>query len=346
MDRLQRRFLYIAALITATFVFGTTGFILVEGYPPFDAFYMTLITITTVGYSEIHPLSNAGRVFNSILLLVGVTTLFAAIGAIAQTTIEREFGDALHKRRNKRMIANLKDHFIVCGFGRVGRGASEELKRAGVPFVVVDRNPDRVESAMALNMLAVLADSTQDETLREAGIERARGLVSALATDADNLFVVLSARTLNQKLYVAVRAAEEGSEEKMRRAGADAVIAPYAITGHRLAQALLRPHVVQFLDFTSGLGPDVGIEQVRVAERSDFVSRSMKDTQIRKELGAIVLAIRSRSGEMLFNPSADTVISAGDYLIVMGRPEHLRRLEELAAGSGALGTLPKPQRQS
>jgi voltage-gated potassium channel len=177
---------------------------------------------------------------------------------------------------------------------------------------------------MAAGMLALLADSTRDETLREAGIDRAKGLVSALATDADNLFVVLSAKTLNPRLYVAARAAEEGTEVKMRRAGADTVIAPYAITGHRLAQSLLRPHVVQFLDFTSGLvGLDVGLEQVRIGATSEFADRSIKDMQIRKELGAIVLAIRRGTGEMLFNPPADTVIAAGDYLIVMGRPEYL-----------------------
>jgi voltage-gated potassium channel len=196
--------------------------------------------------------------------------------------------------------------------------------------------PERVERAIKSGMLAVTADSTRDETLKEVGVERARGLVSALATDADNLFVVLSAKTLNPKLFVAARAAEEGTEEKMRRAGADAVIAPYTITGHRLAQALLRPHVVRFLDFTSGfVGPDVGLEQVRVAESSEFASRSIKDTQIRKEVGVIVLAVRKADGGMLFNPSAETVIAAGDFLIVMGRPEQLRRVEELAAGMGA-----------
>jgi len=285
-----------------------------------------------VGYGEIHPLSHAGRVFNSFLIVFGVTTIFIAIGAMTQTIIELEFGDAIGKRRKKRMIDNLKDHYIICGFGRVGRGAAIELSHAGVPFVVVDIDPDRVERAMHAGMLAMSADSTHDETLRLVGIERARGLVAALATDADNLFVLLSAKGLNPKIYVATRAAEEGAEAKMRRAGADAVFAPYAITGHRLAQSLLRPHVVQFLDFTTkDVGEDIAIEQVRVSASSEMVSKTIKEMQLGKEVGVIVMAIRKENGEMVFNPPADTAVQGGDYLIVMGRPANLRALETLLA---------------
>ena len=211
MSRLARRFLYILLAIAVTLLIGTVGFTLIDHYPPFDAFYMTLTTMTTVGYGEIHPLSHAGRVFNSFLIFFGVTTIFIAIGAMTQTIVEREFGEAIGKRRNKRMIDKLKDHYIICGYGRVGRGAAAELHHSGVPFVVVDLNPERVERAVVEGMLAVAADSTRDETLRRAGIERARGLVAALATDADNLFVLLSAKGLNPKIYVATRAAEEGS---------------------------------------------------------------------------------------------------------------------------------------
>ncbi|HEY1340916.1 MAG TPA: potassium channel protein [Bryobacteraceae bacterium] len=332
MNRLARRFSLILVAITATLLIGTVGFTFIEHYPPFDAFYMTLTTMTTVGYGEIHPLSHAGRVFNSFLIFFGVTTIFIAIGAMTQTIIELEFGDAIGKRRSKRMIDKLKDHYIICGFGRVGRGAAAELKHAGVPFVVVDISPERVERAMLAGMLAVVSDSTRDETLRTVGIERARGLVAALSTDADNLFVLLSAKGINPRIYAAARAAEEGAEEKMRRAGADAVFAPYAITGHRLAQALLRPHVVQFLDFTTkDIGEDISIEQVRVAESSEMISRSIRDMQLGRDVGVIVLAIRKRDGAMLFNPPADTTVAGGDYLIVMGRQENLRALEGLLA---------------
>ena len=254
-----------------------------------------------------------------------------AIGAMTQTIIELEFGEALENRRKKRMIDKLENHFIVCGFGRVGRGAAAELQHAGVPFVVVDRSPERVERAINEGMLAVMADSTRDETLIRVGVERARGMVSALATDADNLFVLLSAKALNPRLYVATRAAEEGAEDKMRRAGANAVFAPYAITGHRLAQALLRPHVVQFLDFATHVGLEAAIEQVRVAENSEVVGKTIQELQIRRDLGAVVLAIRKGDGKMLFNPPANTAIGSGDYLIVMGEQANLHALESLLA---------------
>lgn len=336
MNRVTRRLLLILVAILTTLAIGTIGFTVIERYPVFDAFYMTLTTMTTVGYMEVHPLSRAGRVFNSFLISVGVTTIFIAIGAMTQTIIELEFGDALAKRRNKRMIENLKDHFIVCGFGRVGRGAAAELKHAGAAFVVVDMNPERVERAMLAGMLAVTADSTHDETLRQVGIDRARGLVAALATDADNLFVLLSAKGLNPRIYVAARAAEEGAEDKMRRAGADAVFAPYSITGHRLAQSLLRPHVVQFLDFTTkDIGGDIAIEQLRVAEGTAVVARTIREMQIGRDLGVIVMAIRKADGVMVFNPTADTTVNAGDYLIVMGPQEKLQTLEALVTGPHA-----------
>jgi len=333
MNRLVRRFLLTTLAIATTLAIGTTGFTLIDHYPPFDAFYMTLITMTTVGYDEIHPLSHAGRIFNSFLILFGVTTIFIAIGAVTQTVIELEFGDVLNRRRSKRMIDQLKDHFIICGYGRVGRGAAEELQHEGAPFVVVDSSPERIERAMLAGMLGVAADATRDDTLRQVGIARARGLVAALATDADNLFVLLSAKGLNPGIYVAARAAEEGAEEKMRRAGASSVFAPYALTGHRLAQALLRPHVVQFLDFTTNdIAADIAIEQVTVAAGTEAVSKTLRELQLGRDLGVTVMAIRATDGHMSFNPSADTAIRAGDCLIVMGRQQSLRTLEELVAG--------------
>ena len=329
MSRLTKRLLYISIALGATLTIGTVGFSLIGGYSVFDAFYLTLTTMTTVGYGD--RFTHAGRIFNAFLILFGVTTIFIAMGAMTQTIIEFELGDALGKRRNKRMIDKLKDHYIICGYGRVGRGAAAELQHAGSPFVVVDTLPDRVERAMLSGMLAVAADATHDETLRQVGIERARGLVAALSTDADNLFVLLSAKGLNPKLYVAARAAEEGAEEKMRRAGADAVFAPYSITGHRLAQSLLRPHVVQFLDFTTkDVAIDVNIEQVRVSAGSEVAAKTIREMQLRRNMGVIVMAIRRRDGNMLFNPPADTAVEAGDYLIVMGKQEDLTALEGLA----------------
>ena len=333
MSRLAKRLLYILVAIGATLTIGTVGFSLIGGYSVFDAFYLTLTTMTTVGYGD--RFSHATRIFNAFLIMFGVTTIFIAIGAMTQTIVELELGDAINRRRNKRMIDKLKDHYIICGYGRVGRGAAAELQHAGAPFVVVDCEPARVERAMSDGMLALAADATRDDTLHQVGIERARGLVAALATDADNLFVLLSAKGLNPKLYVAARAAEEGAEEKMRRAGADAVFAPYSITGHRLAQSLLRPHVVQFLDFTTkDVAMDISIEQVRVSAGSEVVSKTIREMQLRRNMGVIVMAIRRHDGSMLFNPPADTSVEAGDYLIVMGKQEDLSALEGLAEPRG------------
>ena len=330
MDHLPRRLALIALAMAITLAVGTLGFVLIEHYPVFDAFYMTLTTVTTVGYGEIRTLSHAGRIFNCFLIFFGVVIMLLAIGAMTQTVIELELNQFFGKRRIKNMIDKMEGHIILCGYGRVGHGAAEELTHAGAKFVVVDRDEERVERAMKTGMLAVLADASRDETLRDVGIDRARGLIATLASDADNLFLILSAKALNPKLFLCARIAEEESAEKLRRAGADFVFAPYNSTGHRMAQALLKPHVQQFLDFTTqNVGLDAGIEQVRVNDRSAFTGQSLKEMETRRELGVIVLAIRKATGEMLFNPPAEAVIGAGDHLIVMGRPDGLRRLEQL-----------------
>ncbi|SRR5579871_2057801 len=330
MERFRRRLIFIVTALVVTVAGGTLGFIVIEHYPPFDAFYMTLITISTVGYAEVHPLSQAGRVFNSFLIFFGVTIMLLAVGGMTQAIIELELNQYFGKRRTKKMIDKLHDHYIVCGFGRVGRGAAVELQRAGVPFLVVDKNDERVEWAMKLGMLAVLADATDDETLREAGVMRAKGLIATLQSDADNLFVILSAKALNQSLLVSARVASEQSEKKLRLAGADYVFAPYDMTGNRMAQVMLKPHVFQFIDFTTkGMGLDVGIEQVRVPTSSEYAAKTLEQLQVRRDLGVIVMAIRKSDGRMLFNPPAEAEIEGGDYLIAMGEPANLRRLEHM-----------------
>jgi voltage-gated potassium channel len=249
--------------------------------------------------------------------------------------VEAQFAGFFEKRRARKMIESLKGHYIVCGFGRVGRGAAAALRAAGMQVVVMDRRDDRVEWAMKNGYIGLLGDSTRDEVLKEAGIERAAGLIAALSTDADNLFAVISAKSLNPSIRVGARAAEEEAERKMRQVGADSVFAPYSMTGTRLAQSLLKPHVHQFLDFAT-TSPDlnVRIEQIRVAGASELAGRSLAEMRFRSEMQVIVLAIRRAAGEMLFNPSADSRVEGNDYLIVMGEPEPLRRLE-LRAGGGA-----------
>ena len=331
--RLLRRAILFAGLLLFSLAAGTAGFRIIDGYSLFDAFYMTLITVTTVGYQEVHPLSHAGRVFNSALILFGVTVVFFAVGTMTQTIIEMELHDRFGKRRTRKAIMKMHDHFIICGFGRVGRNAALELQKTGAPFVVIDRNEQRVIRAAEAGMTAVVADATRDETLREAGIEAARGFVAALATDADNVFVILTARNLNPDLTIVTRASEEEAEAKLRRAGADIVFSPYSMAGQKLAQSLVRPHVVQFLDFAAeSMGLDVMIEQFQVDEGADVVGRTLGDLKLRQDTGVMVLAIRKPDGNMLFNPPSDTPIAAGDFLIAMGEQSHLRAFDRLLAG--------------
>jgi voltage-gated potassium channel len=328
MGLLWVRLRWVVAALVTTIIIGTSGFMGIAGYRFFDALYMSVMTITTVGYMEVQPLSAAGRAFNLFFMLLGVSTMLLAMGVVTQIVIDLEFNRYFSERRAKRMIDKLRDHYIVCGYGRVGRSAVAELRKAKVPLLVLERREEKVEEAARAGLIAAKGDATLDATLREVGIERSRGLIAALATDADNLFLVLSAKALNPSLQISSRVLEEESEQKMRRAGADTVLAPYAITGSRLAQAILRPHVVQFLDFAT-IGLDVDIEQVQVSEKSRYVSKSLKDLQIRRDIGVIVLAIRKSDGTMLFNPDADAVVRGGDYLIAMGSSSQLHRLEQL-----------------
>jgi voltage-gated potassium channel len=332
MRRLRNWLIVLGSGVLLIVTGGTLGFIWIEHYPPFDAFYMTLITISTVGYEEVHPLTFQGRIFNSFLIFFGVTIMLLAVGGMTQVIIELELTQYFGKRRTRKMIDKLQDHIIVCGFGRVGRGAAHELKRAGVPFLIVDKSEDRVEWAIRDGMLGVLADATDDETLKQAGVLRAKGLIATLQSDADNLFVILSAKALKPELQVSARVASEQSEKKMRLAGADHVFAPYDMTGNRMAQVMLKPHVFQFIDFTTkGMGLDVGIEQFSVSSTSEIASKSLAESKIRSDLGVIVLAIRKSDGSMHFNPPAEAEIQGGDFLIVMGEAANLTKLEQVLA---------------
>lgn len=334
MDRrLVRRTFFVFGIILITLCIGTIGFSRIEGWGLFDAFYMTLTTITTVGYQEVHPLDQSGRVFNSFIIFFGVSAMFFAVGAMTQTIIELELAGRYGKRKKNRMISQLHDHFVVCGFGRVGRNASYELQRAKAPFLVIDRNQERVARASDARMLAVVADATNDDDLRKAGVLRARGLIAALPSDAENLFIILSAKNLNSNLVVVTRVSEEQNEKKLRRAGADTVFAPYTLAGRRLADSLLRPHVVEFLDFaTSVVGPQIMMEQVHVGRGRPLHSSILSDLLASAGVNVIILAIRRSDGQMIFNPAANTRIAGGDFLIVLGDKPSLSELEAALSG--------------
>jgi len=328
--RLIRRVLLIFGILSLTILIGTTGFVLIEHYSLFDAFYLTLSTITTIGYPEPRPLSHTGQVFNAFLMVFGVSGVFLSVGAMTQAIIELELQGRFGERRKKKMIHQLQDHFIVCGYGRVGRNASLEFQRTGAPFLVIDRNDQRVTKAMHAGMLAVVADATQDDSLREAGVVRAKGLIAALPSDAENLFIILSAKAINPQLTIVTRASEEEAGEKLRRAGADTVLTPFSMAGRQLADVLLRPQVFEFMDFArSNIGSGVVMEQVRVAPGAQVTAKTLGELQELRRSGVLVLAIRKQGGETTFNPPPEFAISAGDVLIVMGERANLQRLEKI-----------------
>ena len=331
--RALRNIKILVAGILVLMVIGMAGFHLIEGWTWFDGFYMVLTTFTTIGYQEVHPLSHTGRTFNVFLIIAGVGLVFLTIGALTQALLEFELGNLYGRRKMEREIAKLSGHYILCGAGRVGRSAARELARKPAPFVVIENSQAKIQQ-LDPGWLTMLGDATQEKVLRDACIESARGLVAATTTDATNIYIVLTARSINPKLRIIARASEEDAEKHLLTAGADSVISPYSFAGHRIAQSFLRPNVLNFLDIATARQGHVGleIEEVHIDAGSAVAGTTIGSSKIRQELGVIVLAIK-RDASMMFNPEPDDRIEAGDYLIAMGEPSSLRRLEETAAAS-------------
>jgi voltage-gated potassium channel len=319
-----------AGSLCGLMVVGTVGYRLIEpGYTVFDGFYMTLITVSTVGFTEVHEMSQGGRIFTSALILVGMVLVAFAIGSFLESVVEGELAEFLGRRRVTREIENLQDHWIICGFGRMGAYVAHELmdSKRKPGFVILELNEERRLAAEVEGFLTLNGDATLDETLQEAGIERACGLVSLVRTDAENVFICLTARQLNPRLRIIARALEETSENKLLRAGADKVIAPYYVGGLRLSQAILRPAVQDFIDFAMGRDLEINMEEIFISHGSPLVGTALKDSPIRTELDLILVAVKRAEGKMLFNPAATTVIMDGDTLIAVGSSENLHRLQ-------------------
>jgi voltage-gated potassium channel len=327
-----RRFGIALAVPVLLIVAGTLGYHLIEGWSFDDALYMTVITIATVGYREVHELSGAGRVFTMALVLGGAFTLLYAAMEVIRVVVSGELRDTLGRQRMERSLAEFKDHRIVCGLGRLGRLVCQEFSAQALPFVVVDRQSELVDGFDMPHGIAVQGDATSDEVLRNAGVEHARALVTVAASDADNLFITMSARLLNEKLYIVARAEEEGAAAKLRRAGANRVVSPYVIGGQRVALAVLRPSVVDFIELaTRSEHLDLQIEEVAIAPDGRFAGQSVKDSGIRYDLGIIIVAIKKPDGTMVFNPASQVVIEGRDVLITLGDRKSLDRLATLAS---------------
>ena len=332
---LALRLLYPIAVVFALLAAGTLGYQLVEGWGWFDALYMTAITITTVGFLEVHPLGAGGRVFTMALALGGVFTAFYAAAEFIRAVVTGEIGILLGRQRMETRLEKLSGHFVVCGFGRMGRLVAEEFSSAGLPFVVVDRDERALVGFDIPHGIPLVGDATADDVLRRAGVERARALVTAAASDADNVFITMSARLLNERLVIVARAEGEGAEVKLRRAGASRVVSPYSIGGHRVAQAVLRPNAMDFIELaTRSEHLELQIEDVEIRPGSRLVGCSLKASPIRSELGIIIVAIKKPAGRMVFNPASSAQLEAGDVLITLGHRQQLDRLEQMANAAG------------
>ena len=328
----EHRLAKILLILLFIIIFGVIGFMVIEEWSFLDALYMTIITISTVGYRELYPLSDQGKIFVIVFIILGVGAFLYVISTIAEYFVAGYLQGVFGRRKMKKEIDGLKGHFIICGFGRVGEQVALEFAREKVPFVVLDNNPDAIQRCNEHEYLIIEGDASNDDHLKGAGIMRAKGLVAATDSDADNVYVILSAKSLNSALFVVARANLEGSEHKLRKAGADRVLSPYSIGGRRLASLLLRPAVVEFLDVVMHSADiEFYMEDVIVQEKSTFVGSTIAAARIKCVTGANILAIRkSGEGRVIANPPTDTVIGNGDRLIALGTREQLRELEGLS----------------
>jgi len=317
------------AALVGVLVAGTLGYV-AFGFTVLDAVYQTVTTVSTVGFREVQPLSTGGRIFTIVLILVGVATALYTFTLVLEAVVEGQVQELLGRKRMERQIGRMAEHVIVCGFGRVGRNLAQYVANAGQDVVVVEKDPDRAAAAEGAAPV-VRGDATSDEVLREAGVERARVLVSALNTDADNLFVTLTARSLRADLFIVARARAEGSEAKLAQAGADRVVNPQGIGGARMAAFVLQPHVAEFLDVVMHDGSlEFRIEEVPLPPGSPLAGRSLRDAHIRDSTGALILALRDGGGEFTTNPPPETVLDAGQILIAIGTEAQLKALAAAA----------------
>jgi len=310
---------------------GTFGYSFIESWDLFESLYMTIITITTVGFREVHDLSDPGKAFTILLIFSSLGVIAYAGGSFVEFVVEGQVGKIFGRKKLEKEINQLEDHYIICGYGRIGSFICAELKERPVPFVVVDSDPNLCQKMAEEGILFVAGDATDDDALIKAGITRAKGLVTAVTSDTDNVYITLTARGLNPGLFILARAGEPASEKKLRRAGATKVISPYTIGAHRMAQAILRPSVVDFLEIaTAGKRFELQLEEIRISTTSSLVGKNLISSGIRRDWGIIIVGIKKSSGQMLFNPVPETILENGDTLITLGEKEAIIKLEKIA----------------
>ena len=326
------------ALLALVVTGGTFGYVVIEGWSVWDAFYMTIISVTTAGYREVHPMSRAGEMFTSVVLVLGVSTALYTFTTFMAKVVEGDLQGRWVRRRRARMLDELEQHFIICGFGRIGRIIAEEFARQSVPFVIVERDAARVHEALEAGYLAVAADAANELALHRIRISHARGLIAAVSTDAENVYAVLTARLQRPDLFIIGRAETEDAKAKLVKAGADRVISPYQIGGLQLAQTALRPAVVDFVQLaTSSDNLELNMEQIRIGESAELAGKSIVDAALRQRFGVVVVGIQRADGSMEFNPPPEASMQPGDHLVVLGKTEDLRELATAAGDRTQVG---------
>lgn len=325
MDSIKLR--YSLLMLFGIIAFGTCGYYFVEHMPLFDAFYMTIITISTVGFAEVIPLSQAGRIITVIIIILGISVGAYTIGMLVRALVEGELVQIFGRRKVQKQVSGLKNHFIICGFGRIGRIVCSELDADNIDFVVIEKDPTVIEHIEARKYLYLEMDATTEEALMQAGVMKAKGIVTAVNSDANNVFITMTAKSLRPDVFVLGRASEEKNEAKLFRAGANRVVSPYLIGGRRIAQMLKKPTVVDFIDVAM-MGTHLGLmmEEASVGDKSSLIGKSLIDSNIRKDYGAIIVAIKKVSGDMIFNPMPSEKLEGGDVIVILGKKEDLKRM--------------------
>ena len=329
----QRKLLAILMVLAALIVGGTLGYNYLEGWPLIDSLYMTMVILSTVGLGTNQDLHESGKLFTIALISFGAVTAGWAFNAIGHRILESQLGDYLGRRKMEKETKKLQGHYIVCGAGRVGRRVIKEFQLTGVPFIVIEKNPTLAEKLSSEGALTMVGDAADEDVLLKASIDKARGLITAISTDADNVYVTLTAKGLRPDLPIVTRAQEQSAQKKLLKAGATKVVMPYESAGQLLAHSILRPNVTDFIEsVTKGdiARLNLQLEEVAKASHSRIAGMTLQQSEIRQKLGIIIVAMKKKDGAMGFDPAADSTIEDGDCLIALGRAESLRKLEEMA----------------
>ena len=329
MER-KSHFTFSLILTAALILIGTSGYMIIEGWPVSDAIYMTIITLATVGYGEVHQVSGVGRIFTIFLIVSGVGYFMYVVGLLVQFLVEDRIRVILGRRKLDKQIAKLKDHYIICGYGRIGRVLARYLTERYLNVVIIEKNESRQEAMDEDGVLYLMGEATDENLLLRAGIKDAKGLITAVATDADNVFLTLIAKQLNPGLFIVARAIQNTAKRTIQAAGANKVISPYDLGARRMAHAILRPTVIRFLELAfTDENTDVQVEEIRVRSTSRLLNVALKDSGIRQQLDLIILTIKKADDTMIFNPKADTRIETDDTLVVVGRAKSVSQLEQM-----------------